>query len=163
MKEMYALWVFTLLALIVSFSANKEKTVRALRIALRRLKGIAPRFLIMLILVSIILLLVSDEMIARYLGNENKFLALILASLIGSVTFMPGFIAFPLAGILLGQGVLYMVVAGFTTTLMMVGVLTFPIEKAYMGTRVTIIRNSLSFLVAIAVALAVGIFFGELI
>ena len=55
-----------------------------------------------------------------------------------------------------------MVLAAFTTTLMMVGVVTYPIEKAYMGTRATIMRNSLSFLIALIISVAVGIMYGEL-
>ncbi len=54
---------------------------------------------------------------------------------------MPGFIAFPLSGILLSKGVPYMVISAFTTTLMIVGVLSYPVEKAYFGTKVTIMRN----------------------
>jgi uncharacterized membrane protein YraQ (UPF0718 family) len=56
-----------------------------------------------------------------------------------------------------------MVLSAFTTTLMMVGILTFPIEKAYFGPKVTILRNVLSFLVALIVAVMTGIFFGEIL
>jgi uncharacterized membrane protein YraQ (UPF0718 family) len=45
---------------------------------------------------------------------------------------------------------------------MMVGVLTAPIEKAYFGLKVTIIRNVISFFIAIAVAIMIGLFFGEI-
>ena len=162
MNEAYLLWATTGIALIISLAASRQKTVQALRIALKRLMGIAPRFLMMILLVSIVLHFVSDEMIAHYLGNENKYFAVIVASIIGSITFLPGFIAFPLAGMLLSRGVMYMVLAAFTTTLMMVGVVTYPIEKAYMGTRATIMRNSLSFLIALIISVAVGILYGEL-
>jgi hypothetical protein len=54
-----------------------------------------------------------------------------------------------------------MVLSAFTTTLMMVGVLTYPVEKAYLGPKVTILRNVISFLIAFVVALLTGIFFGE--
>jgi uncharacterized membrane protein YraQ (UPF0718 family) len=161
-NEAYLLWATTGIALIVSLAASRQKTVKALRIALKRLMGIAPQFLIMILLVSIILYFVSDQMIAHYLGNENKYTAVIFASLIGSITLLPGFIAFPLAGLLLSRGVLYMVLAAFTTTLMMVGVVTYPIEKAYLGTRATIMRNVLSFLIALAVAAVIGIAYGEI-
>jgi len=162
MNEMYVLWLVTGLALIVSLAASRGKTVQALRIALKRLLKIMPPFLVMMMLVSVVLYLVSDEMIAHYLGNENKYFAVLVASVIGSITAIPGFIAFPLAGMLLSRGVMYMVLAAFTTTLMMVGVVTYPIEKAYIGTRATIMRNSLSFLIALIISVAVGILYGEL-
>ena len=124
--------------------------------------NILPAFLMMLILVSIVLFLVPDEVIIRYLGADARYMAVLSAAALGSIALMPGFIAFPLAGVLLEKGVLYMVLSAFTTTMMMVGVLTYPIEKAYFGARVTIIRNAVSFLIAIAVAMITGIIFGEI-
>lgn len=116
----------------------------------------------MLILVSVILFLFSDKVISHYLGSGSRVIGLVSASLLGSVTLMPGFIAFPLCGILLQEGVLYMVLSAFSTTLMMVGVLTFPVEKSYFGIKVTVIRNVLSFFIAIVIALVTGIFYGEM-
>ena len=159
---MYILYIVTGLALAAYLVASRQRTMGALRIAIRRLVNILPAFLTMLILVSIILFLVPDEIIIKYLGADAKYLAVLSAAGLGSIILMPGFIAFPLAGVLLEKGVLYMVLSAFTTTLMMVGVLTYPVEKAYLGTRVTIIRNAVSFLIALAVALMTGVFFGEI-
>ena len=117
----------------------------------------------MLILVSIVLFLIPDKVISKYLGNDNKFTAVFFGSFFGSITLMPGFIAFPLCGILLKKGVPYMVLSAFATTLMMVGVLTYPIEKEYFGIKVTIVRNVISFFIALIVALMTGIFFGEVL
>jgi uncharacterized membrane protein YraQ (UPF0718 family) len=141
---------------------SREKTLRAVKIAAKRLLNILPSFLIMLILVSIVLFLVPDKVISSYLGGNNKFIGVLFASFFGSITLMPGFIAFPLCGILLKKGVLYMVLSAFTTTLMMVGVLTYPIEKEYFGTKVTIIRNVISLFIALIVAVMIGILFGEI-
>ena len=156
------LYIVAGLALLISLIVSREKTIRALKIAARRFLRILPAFLIMLVLISVVLYLLPDELISRYLGSDNKFTAMALASLLGSITIMPGFIAFPLAGILVQKGVTYMVIAAFTTTLMMVGVLTVPIEKAYFGLKVTVIRNVISFFIAIAVAIMIGLFFGEI-
>ena len=159
---MYYLYIVTGLALVISFIVNREKTLQALKIAARRFINILPAFLIMLILVSIVLFLVPDEVISNYLGSDSKFNGVLFASFFGSITLMPGFIAFPLCGILLEKGVLYMVLAAFTTTLMMVGILTYPIEKKYLGIKVTIMRNVISFFIALVVAVMIGIFFGEI-
>ncbi len=159
---MYWLYAVTGLALIISLIASREKTLKALKISYRRFKNILPAFLIMLILVSIVLFLIPDELISNYLGVENKVAGVLLASFLGSITLMPGFIAYPLAGILLQKGVAYMVLSAFTTTLMMVGVLTYPIEKQYFGAKVTIMRNAISLLMALIIAVVTGIFFGEI-
>jgi len=159
---MYYLYIATGLAVLISFIANREKTLRAIKIAFKRFVTILPAFLNMLILVSIVLFLVPDKIISHYLGSNNIFTGVLLGSFFGSITLMPGFIAFPLCGILLKKGVLYMVLSAFTTTLMMVGVLTYPIEKEYLGTKVTIVRNVIGFFIALIVAVMTGIFFGEI-
>ena len=158
---MHYLYILTGLAVIISFVADRQKTGKAIKIAVRRLIKISPAFLMMLILVSIILYVIPDSAISNYLGNSNKFIGMMLASIFGSITLMPGFIAFPLCGILLKKGVAYMVLSAFTTTLMMVGILTYPIEKEYFGVKVTIIRNAISFAIAIIIAIVTGIFYGE--
>jgi len=159
---MYYLYIATGLAVLISFIVNRKKTLKAVKIAARRFVNILPAFLTMIILVSIVLFLIPDKVIANYLGSDNKFFGVLFASFFGSITLMPGFIAFPLCGILLKKGVLYMVLAAFTTTLMMVGVLTYPIEKAYFGVKVTIIRNVISLFIALVIAVMIGIFFGEI-
>jgi len=159
---MYYLYIVAGVAVLISFIASSEKTLRAVKIAIKRFVSILPAFLIMLILVSIVLFLVPDRVISNYLGVNNKLVGVLLASFLGSIVLMPGFIAYPLCGILLKKGVPYMVLSAFATTLMMVGVLTYPIEKEYFGVRVTIIRNVISLFIALVVAVMTGIFFGEI-
>ena len=148
---------------MISIIIDRKKTLTAIKIAYKKFINIIPAFLTMLILVSIVLFFVPDKMISNYIGNNDKFMGVILASLLGSITLMPGFIAFPLCGILLKKGVGYMVLSAFTTTLMMVGILTYPVEIEYFGVKVTIIRNVISFFIALIVALSIGLFFGEFI
>jgi uncharacterized membrane protein YraQ (UPF0718 family) len=159
---MIFLYAVTAILVVVSFLADRKRTVKAFRIALRRILQISPAFLIMLILVSIVLLIFPEDLIVRALSSGGIWVATGAGSLIGSITLMPGFIAFPLCGVLRDYGVAYMVLSGFTTTLMMVGVLSFPIEKAYLGAPVSIIRNLISLLIALIVAVVTGIFFGEI-
>jgi len=159
---MYYLYIATGLAVLISFIADSERTLKGCKMAVKKFVTILPAFLGMLILVSIALFLIPDRVISQYLGSSNIFTGVLFASFLGSITLMPGFIAFPLCGILLKKGVLYMVLSAFTTTLMMVGILTYPIEKAYFGTKVTIIRNIISLFIALIVAVMTGIFFGEI-
>ena len=106
--------------------------------------------------------LIPDEVILRCLGVDNKYMGVVYASIAGSITLMPGFIAFPLCGILLTKQVPYMILSAFTTTLMMVGILTFPVEKEYFGIKVAVIRNLAGLLIALIVAFITGIMFGEI-
>ena len=159
---MYYLYIATGLALLISFIADRAKTLKAVKISYNIFLKILPAFIVMLVIISIVLFLIPDETILNYLGNDDKFMGVILASLFGSITLMPGFVAFPLCGILLSKGISYMVLSAFSTTLMMVGIITYPVEKAYFGVRITIMRNVISFIIAFIIALAIGFFFGEL-
>lgn len=158
---MAILYIFTGLLLIISFIGDRRKTVKGLRIALKRFLKIGPAFLIMMILVSITLYLIPEELIVRSLSSGGIWLATAIGALIGSVVLMPGFIAYPLCAVLREYGVAYMVLSGFTTTLMMVGILSFPIEKVFFGFRVALVRNLVSLLIGLIVAVATGIYFGE--
>ncbi len=159
---MFLIYIITVFAVIVSLIADRGKTIKSLQVACRKMLKIAPAFLTMTILVSIALYLVPDETISRYLGRENKMLGLLIAYALGSISLMPGFIAFPLCGMLLEKGVLYMILSGFSTTLMMVGTLTFPVERAYLGARVAVLRNLICLVIAVVVTIITGLCFGEL-
>ena len=100
-----------------------------------------------------------ERFIAAALGSESGLFGQVLASLLGSVTLIPGFIAFPMAKLLLENGAGVAQMAVFISTLMMVGVATAPLEAQYFGWKVTLLRNGMayfySFLVGYAVWLAV--------
>ncbi len=146
---------------ILSFIFDRKKTINGIKIALKKFTFILIPILLVLILVSIALYFISGEMISKYLTNGNKYIGVLIASILGSITMIPGFIAFPLSGILKQNGVSYMVISAFTTTLMMVGILTLPVEKEYFGFKVALLRNIISFFIAIVISLITGIFFGE--
>lgn len=160
---MIYLYGLTGILFILSLISDKQKTIKSIKIAVKKLKKILPSFMKMLIFISIILYLLPDKTIAKYLGTDNTAIGLIIASILGSITIMPGFIAFPLGGILLEKGVSYMVIASFSTTLMMVGVLTFPIEKEYFGLKLSLVRNVVSYFIALLIALTIGLLYGEII
>ncbi|MBA3066459.1 permease [bacterium] len=159
---MLYLYLFSAAGVIVSTIVNREKTSAAFKIAFLKFYHLLPVLLITAIIVSVMLYAIPDELIQHYIVHNNKFTALLIASVMGSVTLMPGFIAFPMCGALLTKGVPYMILSAFTTTLMMVGIATYPLEKKYFGAKVTIIRNVASFFIALIVAVITGIFFGEL-
>ncbi len=157
------IYLFTAVLSLVLFIIDREKTLRGLKLGLKKIRKNSPVFLNMIILVALSLYFISDELILKYLGEGSGAVGIGLASLFGSITFMPGFVAFPLAGILLEKGVSYTVIAAFSTTLMMVGILTYPVEREFFGKKITIIRNTFSLIIALIVSVAVGLFYGELI
>jgi len=84
-------------------------------------------------------------------------LATIASALLGTITFVPAFIAFPLVGTLVDAGVGVIPAVAFLTTLTMVGIVTFPLEKKEFGVKFTALRNGLSFIFAVIIALVMGV------
>jgi len=154
------LYIVTIIALIISFIKSKEKTIKGIKKGAKKFNKILPKYLVLLMIISFVLLL-SEDYIIEYLSRGNILIGTIASVVIGSITMMPGFIAYPLAGVLLERGVAYIILGGFVTSLMLVGVVTFPVEKEYFGTKATIIRNVFGFLIAVGIAIGIGIFYGE--
>lgn len=159
---MLILYALTVILLAVSLIASRQKTKQALCTSLKKFLKITPPFLGMIISVALFLYFIPEEVMMRVLAHENRWITGASALGLGSISIIPGFIVFPLCGILSDRGALYMVLSAFSSTLMMVGLVTFPLEKAYLGTRLAIARNILSFVIAAIVAITTGLFFGEL-
>jgi uncharacterized membrane protein YraQ (UPF0718 family) len=131
-------------AILISLVADRRKTKTALRIAGKRLLGLLPSFLTMLAAVSVVLTLIPEEMIARYLGGENRLLAGLAAAVFGSITLMPGFIAFPVAWALRRKGARLGLVFSYVG---LSGVCRIPMtlfEISFMGVPFTVIRYLVS-------------------
>jgi uncharacterized membrane protein YraQ (UPF0718 family) len=142
---------------LVSFFIDKKKTLAGLKKGLMMFRNIAIPFLNILILVSLIIYIVPPDVIQEYLGAKSGVLGLAIAAIVGSIALIPGFISYPIASMLIKQGASYTVVATFMTTLMMVGIITLPLEIKYFGKRVAILRNALNFIIAIIIGLLVGL------
>jgi uncharacterized membrane protein YraQ (UPF0718 family) len=123
-------------------------------------KNVLLPFLNILILVSLLLYFVPPSLINQYLGANSGVIGFSIAALVGSVTLIPGFVSYPIAAGLIQQGASYAVVATFMTTLMMVGVVTLPLEIRYFGRTVATMRNILNFVAAIIIGLLVGLILG---
>jgi len=154
---MFILLIITVVVLIISLILDKNKTVAGIKSGWKMFLKILPALLNILILVSIILYLLPSQTISHWLGRGSGFTGMAIAAIIGSISLIPGFIAFPLASLLLKSGVAYSVIAVFITTLMMVGVVTLPLEAKYFGWRVAILRNGLSFIGALFIGVIIGL------
>jgi uncharacterized membrane protein YraQ (UPF0718 family) len=146
--------------LAASFLADREKTVLSLRKGGKAFAGILPEFLVIVIATGLILAFLSPDVIAALIGENSGVSGVVLASLVGSITLIPGFIAFPLAALLLQKGAGILPIAAFVSALMMVGVVTFPLERKTFGTRVALMRNVLALLFSMLVAVVLRLVLG---
>jgi uncharacterized membrane protein YraQ (UPF0718 family) len=155
---MLILSILTLCIIVLSFLFDYRKTIRGIKKGMKMFINLLPILLLMLALVSIVLFLIPNETMVKYLGEGSGVKGWISAATVGSVALIPGFIAYPLCGILIKSGVAYPVIAVFITTLMMTGFITLPVEAKFFGWRTSIIRNLFSLAAALFIGLIMSLF-----
>lgn len=152
-----AIWILTAGFLIFSFAKDKRKTKEAIKKAFNMGKGMLFSILSIIFAIGLLLTLLPPQEIAAFVQKQNVLLATAASALFGTITLVPAFIAFPLVGTLVNAGVGIVPSVSFLTTLTMVGVVTFPLEIKAFGKKFTYVRNSLSFIFAIIIALVMGV------
>ena len=153
----YVLYALALIGLTLSLFKDKNKTKMALKKAWKSFENILPQFLYILVIIGIVFAVLSPETITMLLGSDSGFLGVIGASLIGAITLIPGFVAFPLAAALLNSGAGYMQITAFVASLMMVGIVTLPLEIKTFGKKAAIIRNVSAYVFSLIAALIMGV------
>lgn len=152
----YMLYGIVIILYLISFLKNRDKTKQALIKSAKSFESIMPQFLSVIFIVGFILTALSPETISKLLGDKSGVVGVFIASIIGSITIMPTFVAFPTAALLLENGAGYTQVTALISTLMFVGVITFPMEAKFIGKRAALIRNLIYFLYSILVAFVIG-------
>ena len=147
----------TLAAVIISLIRSKKRSLKAVKMALKMGKSMVWELLSLLGLIALILAFLPQERIASFLGETRGMLASLNGAVIGSITILPGVIAFPLAKQLSLSGASLSAVAAFITTLTMVGLATSPMEISHFGVKYTVLRNSFSFVFALLIAAIMGV------
>ena len=150
---LYALTVFLVL---LSVFLDRGKTKQAFKKAWKAFEKILPQLLGVVALVGLVLAFFEPITISSLIGSSSGWWGIILASTIGAITLIPGFIAFPMAALLLQNGAGYGQIGAFVSSLMMVGIVTLPMEIKYFGRKTALLRNGLAFLYSFFVAFIIG-------
>lgn len=150
-------WIIAIVLTIVSLKKNKKKTIAAMKKSKGMMKHMLSEILAIIFLIGLVLTFIPPETIKTLLGSANTLAATLISALVGSITLIPAFVAFPLVGSLVDVGASIVPAVAFLTTLTMVGIVTFPLEKKEFGTKFALTRNALSFGFAIIIALTMGV------
>lgn len=152
----YILYSITVILLFISYLKDKRKTRQALKKAWKAFENILPEFLTVIMFVGVLLAVLNPEVISKIIGGSSGWMGVVIAAVVGAITLIPGFVAFPTAAMLLENGAGYMQIAAFVSTLMMVGVVTMPVEIKYFGKKLTVLRNLYAFIFSFIVAFIIG-------
>ena len=152
-----AFWILAIILTIISLIKDKKKTFAAMKKSKGMMGNMLGEIVAIIFLIGLILTFIPPETIKSVLGSANTYVSTVVSALVGSITLIPAFVAFPLVGSLIDAGASIVPAVAFLTTLTMVGIVTFPLEKKEFGTKFTLARNALSFGFAIAIALTMGV------
>lgn len=152
-----AMYAVTLFLLALSFLKDRERTKKALKKSWKAFENILPEFLVVILLVGMILSILDPSTISAYIGESSGWPGVLFTAVVGAITLIPGFIAFPTAALLLEGGAGYMQIGAFISSLMMVGIITIPVEIRYFGKKLTFYRNCMAFLFSFLVAYVIGL------
>lgn len=150
-------WVIAIVLMTWSLFKDKKRTGEAAKKTKSMMGNMLGQIVAIIFLIGLVLTFIPPETIEKVLGSGNVLFSSVAAALIGSVTLIPAFVAFPLVGSFVDVGASIVPGVAFLTTLTMVGVVTFPLEKKEFGTKFALWRNGLSFAFAIVVALVMGV------
>jgi uncharacterized membrane protein YraQ (UPF0718 family) len=150
-------WGISLALTGFSLAKSKEKTFEAMKKSRGMMGNMLGEIIAIIFLIGLVLTFIPPESIKSVLGSENTFISSIIAAIAGSITLIPAFVAFPLVGSFVNVGASIIPAVAFLTTLTMVGVVTFPLEKKEFGFKFALVRNLLSFAAALVIAMAMGV------
>jgi len=128
----------------ITFAKNLIKTGKSL------LKSI-PIILGTVLLVSLTSLIPQSFYLSIF--NKNIVLDSIMGSIIGSVSLGTPIVSYILGGELLKQGVSLLAVTSFLISWVTVGIVQLPAESMMLSKKFAIIRNVLSFISSIIIAI----------
>lgn len=144
------------IATSVSLIKDRKKTKAALMKAYKSFMNLLPALIPMTLFVGIMLTIVSPDVIGRLLGEKSGLLGIAIGAIIGSISFMPSFVAFSLGQNLLIGGAGYPQVAVFVSTLMAVGISSLSVELKYFDKKMTLYRNFMALVASLIFALIIS-------
>ncbi|WP_041288676.1 permease [Kosmotoga olearia] len=149
--------IFALSCLIFALIKDREKAKKSLMISLKSFFRILPTMLIIIVFIGLLLGFVPQSQISRIVGEQAGFFGILVIASLGAILHIPSLISFPLGASLLESGASVTAVAVFITTLTMIGVVTLPVEIKELGKKMALLRNGISFIIAIIIALIMGV------
>ena len=148
--------VFAIVSLIFAFIKDRAKTERVLMIALKSFFRILPTVVAIVIFIGLLLGFVPKSTISKVVGEQAGFKGILVVAILGAILHIPSLISFPLASSLLKRGASVTAIAVFITTLTMIGIVTLPLEMRELGKKIALLRNGMSFVIAIVIGLIMG-------
>ena len=137
-------------------NAKPQRITTSLKKTASSFASVFPVLIGVILLISLMLVLVPPSVYGAVFSGDEIFDPLIGAA-IGSVAAGNPITSYIVGGELIDQGVSLLAVTAFIAAWVTVGVLQLPAEAAILGKRFALIRNGVSFLSAVLVAILTSV------
>jgi len=148
--------IIAIVALLIAVVKNKEKARQSLKMARKTFIGMLPMLFIIISIIGLLLGFVPPEQISRFIGEQSGPGGILIIGIVGALMHIPALLSFPLAASILESGASVTAVVAFITTLTMIGMITLPLEIQILGKKMALLRNGISFVVALLIAFLMG-------
>jgi uncharacterized membrane protein YraQ (UPF0718 family) len=148
--------LFALSCFVFAFIKDRGKAKKSLIVAVKAFFRLLPTVLILIVFVGLLMGFVPATEISKLIGKQAGFGGILLIAIAGAILHIPALISFPLAASLIKSGASITAVAAFISTLTMIGIVTLPLEIKELGKKMALLRNGISFIIAIVIALIMG-------
>ena len=137
--------VIAVILVIIGYSKGEGQHVTGLKSALKMTTDILPLLVFAFIVAGMIKVLLPQELMSRWVGEESGFRGILIGTVAGGI--MPGgpYVSLPLAAGLMRAGAGLGTMVAFLTAWSLWAVARMPMELGIMGWRFTLVRLACTF------------------
>jgi uncharacterized membrane protein YraQ (UPF0718 family) len=143
------LGVFAGVLLFIGYVRGEGQHIQGVKAALSMVVEIVPLLVFAFIVAGMIQVLLSHEMVARWVGMESGLRGILIGSVAGGLTPGGPFVSLPLAAGLLRSGASAGTMVAYLTAWSLWAVNRLPMEVGILGWRFTLIRLASTFVLPI--------------
>jgi len=137
--------IIAVILVIIGYSKGEGQHITGLKSALKMTTDILPLLVFAFIVAGMIKVLLPQELMSRWVGEESGFRGILIGTVAGGL--MPGgpYVSLPLAAGLLRAGAGLGTMVAFLTAWSLWAVARMPMELGIMGWRFTLVRFACTF------------------
>ena len=141
MKTVYiTMTVFTLMLLITGYFIDSSLPLKGIKSGSGYFIKILPIFVLAFFVAGMIQVLVPNEFVIKWMGDETGFRGIFIGSVAGAVTPGGPFVSFPIAASIYKSGAGIGPMVAYITAWCLLSVTRIPYEMAFVGVKFTVIR-----------------------
>lgn len=147
---------FTIGMIVLSLAKSRERTAKAINIAVKTFLSSLPFFIAVFVLIGLVEVFATPKIIVSLMGASRGILAPVFAAVVGGVMSGPPAASYPMAKILMEHGAGAAAVATLIIAWVAVGTISLPVEIKLMGSRFAWTRWALTFTLSIVLGVVLG-------